>query len=51
MLRLLEKVRYGWRRRRTLVRFLALKFDEIWGRLQPPPNPRLGGVTDSSRFN
>ncbi len=37
-LRLLEKVRYGWRRRRTLVRFLALKLDEIWGRLQPPPD-------------
>lgn len=35
-LRLLEKVRYGWRRRRTLVRFLALKLDEIWGRLRTP---------------
>jgi len=38
-LRLLEKVRYGWRRRRTLVRFLALKLDEIWGRLQPSLHP------------
>lgn len=37
-LRLLEKVRYGWRRRRTLVRFLALKLDEVWGRLQHPPD-------------
>jgi hypothetical protein len=37
-LRLLEKVRYGWRRRRTLVRFLALKLDEIWSRLQPTPD-------------
>jgi hypothetical protein len=36
-LRLLEKVRYGWRRRRTLVRFLALKLDEVWGRHPSPP--------------
>ena len=35
-LRLLEKVRYRWRRRRTLVRFVALKFDEMWDRIRPP---------------
>lgn len=43
-LRLLEKVRYRWRRRRTLVRFVALKFDEMWDRLTPHPPPSFGGV-------
>jgi hypothetical protein len=30
MIRFLEKVRYKWRRRRTLVRFIVLKLDRIW---------------------
>jgi transposase-like protein len=30
MFRLLEKVRYKWRRRRTLVRFVVLTLDRIW---------------------
>jgi transposase-like protein len=30
MVRFLEKVRYKWRRRRTLVRFVVLKLDEVW---------------------
>lgn len=30
MFRLLEKVRYKWRRRRTLVRFVILTLDRIW---------------------
>jgi transposase-like protein len=30
MFRFLEKVRYKWRRRKTLVRFVVLKLDEIW---------------------
>jgi transposase-like protein len=30
MFRLLEKVRYKWRRRRTLVRFVVLTLDGIW---------------------
>ena len=30
LLRLLEKVRYKWRRRRTLVRFVVLKLDAVW---------------------
>jgi hypothetical protein len=30
MFRLLEKVRYKWRRRRTLVRFVVLRLDAIW---------------------
>src|SRR3954447_10422486 len=35
MFRLLEKVRYKWRRRRTLVRFVVLKLDEIWSHWAP----------------
>jgi hypothetical protein len=30
MFRLLEKVRYKWRRRRTLVRYVVLTLDSIW---------------------
>jgi transposase-like protein len=30
VVRSLEKVRYKWRRRRTLVRFVVLKLDEVW---------------------
>jgi transposase len=30
MIRLLEKVRYKWRRRKTLVRFVVLTLDSIW---------------------
>jgi hypothetical protein len=32
MVRFLEKVRYKWRRRKTLVRFLVLRLDRIWSR-------------------
>jgi transposase-like protein len=31
-----EKVRYKWRRRRTLVRFVVLKLDDVWGHWSPP---------------
>src|SRR5512135_512181 len=30
LFRFLEKVRYKWRRRQTLVRFMILKLDVIW---------------------
>jgi transposase-like protein len=30
MFRFLEKVRYKWRRRRTLVRFVVLRLDDVW---------------------
>ena len=30
LFRLLEKVRYKWRRRKTLVRFVVLTLDSIW---------------------
>jgi hypothetical protein len=32
MARFLEKVRYKWRRRKTLVRFVVLRLDHIWSR-------------------
>jgi hypothetical protein len=35
MFRFLEKVRYKWRRRRTLVRFVVLKLDDLWGHWSP----------------
>src|SRR4051794_12586414 len=34
--RFLEKVRYKWRRRRTLVRFVVLKLDTVWSHWVPP---------------
>jgi Transposase len=36
LFRFLEKVRYKWRRRRTLVRFVVLKLDEVWICRTPP---------------
>jgi transposase-like protein len=35
-IRFWEKVRYKWRRRRTLVRFVVLKLDDVWGHWSPP---------------
>src|SRR5262249_4652014 len=35
MVRFWEKVRYKWRRRKTLVRFLVLRLDRIWSRRAP----------------
>ena len=35
MFRFLEKVRYKWRRRRTLVRFVVLKLDQVWSHRTP----------------
>jgi hypothetical protein len=36
MFRFLEKVRYKWRRRRTLVRFVVLTLNEVWSHGTPP---------------
>ena len=36
MFRFLEKVRYKWRRRKTLVRFVVLTLDDIWSDWEPP---------------
>ena len=35
MFRLLEKVRYKWRRQKTLVRFVVLTLDRIWSAWTP----------------
>jgi hypothetical protein len=35
MFRFFEKVRYKWRRRRTLVRFVVLSLDAIWSQWTP----------------
>jgi hypothetical protein len=35
LFRFLEKVRYKWRRRRTLVRFVVLNLDAVWSRRSP----------------
>jgi hypothetical protein len=50
MIRLLEKVRYKWRKRKTLVRFVVLTLEGIWRALAPaqvdranPPVPVSGG--------
>jgi hypothetical protein len=36
MIRLLEEVRYKWRRRKALVRFVVLRLDKIWSQWTPP---------------
>jgi hypothetical protein len=36
MFRFLEKVRYKWRRRKTLVRFVVLKLRDAWSDWEPP---------------
>ena len=36
MFRFFEKVRCKWRRRKTLVRFVVLKLDDLWGHWSPP---------------
>ena len=40
MFRLLEKVRYKWRRRNTLVRFVVLTLDKIWRAWTPEKGTR-----------
>ena len=45
MVRFLEKVRYKWRRRKTLVRFVVLRLDSIWSHwvaaeAREPKSPR-----------
>src|SRR5574341_585286 len=43
LFRFLEKVRYKWRRRRTLVRFTVLTLDVIWGEWTPARAKATGG--------
>lgn len=47
-LRYLEKVRYKWRRRRTIVRFVVLAFDR-WQYRQPPAAPEQQHHTTAPR--
>jgi transposase-like protein len=47
MVRFLEKVRYKWRRRKTLVRFVVLRLDSIWSHWVAPEaretsSPKVG---------
>ena len=48
MFRFLEKVRYKWRGRRTLVRFVVLTLDGIWREWTPAETPRAE-VPDPAR--
>jgi len=48
MFRFLEKVRYKWRRRRTLVRFVVLKLDEV-GRAWESPKAHATDQPKSGR--
>jgi hypothetical protein len=46
MVRFLEKVRYKWRRRKTLVRFVVLRLDHVWSHWVPvqagdKPSPKI----------
>src|SRR5262249_17873440 len=46
MIRSLEKVRYKWRRRKTLVRFVVLRLDYVWSQGVPvearePKSPQI----------
>ena len=43
LFRFLEKVRYKWRGRRTLVRFVVLTLDGIWRERAPAETPRAAG--------
>ena len=47
MFRLLEKVRYKWRGRRTLVRFVVLTLDGIWGEWTATGRKRSEGLNQA----
>jgi Transposase len=49
MIRFFEKVRYKWRRRRTLVRFVVLKLDEIWSNWSQP-DTKVKTTTHATNF-
>lgn len=48
MFRFLEKVRYKWRRRRTLVRFVVLKLDDVWRERLPDGRSATSSPSRSS---
>ena len=47
MFRFLEKVRYKWRRRRALVRFVVLRLNDIWSVPAEVDAPRAVGQRGS----
>jgi hypothetical protein len=56
MFRFFEKVRYKWRRRRTLVRFVVLTLDATWsrwtaaaGKAADPAKPVTSGATQAHK--
>jgi hypothetical protein len=49
MVRFFEKVRYKWRRRKTIVRFIVLKLHEIWSDWSPPTNAGPSPVHQRSK--
>jgi Transposase len=51
MVRFFEKVRYKWRRRKTLVRFVVLKLAEIWSNWSPPKADALPRSKEARRRN
>jgi transposase-like protein len=51
MIRFFEKVRYKRRRRKTLVRFVVLKLDEIWGDWSPSRLDAVPGSNGGRRRN
>jgi Transposase len=51
MVRFFEKVRYKWRRRKTLVRFVVLKLDELWKNWSPPRSDTVPRSKRSRRRN
>lgn len=48
LFRFLEKVRYKWRRRRTLVRFVVMTLDEVWKKWTAT-EPKRSEVPDPGR--
>ena len=49
--RFFEKVRYKWRRRKPLVRFVVLKLNEIWTRRSPPQVVSAPWCQNARRLN
>lgn len=50
-LRYWEKVRYKWRRRRTLVRFLVLALDHWWKNVLPAKQPAAAPADANSKID
>lgn len=51
MVRFFEKVRYKWRRRKTLVRFVVLRLNEIWTSWSPPQPDAVPEAAKGRRRN